>query len=179
MALYTQYLVCLEYRGIHPSDRLWQKQGISYQKRQEMLGKRRKLSRFGLENGIVRYQVELASKTLGIHGICDAVIEHNGAYYPVEFKLSSAKPVKGHRLQLTAYALMLEEHYGQSVELGFILYGDRGKTDTVVFNEWQELTKHAIEQVKHSFTSPLLPHSPASEAQCGQCEYLNYCADRF
>ena len=25
----------------------------------------------------------------------------------------------------------------------------------------------------------LLPDSPASSAQCGQCEFLNFCGDRF
>ena len=86
----------------------------------------------------------------------------------------------GHILQLTGYAILLEEKFQREVKQGFILYGKKGKSLRVEFTE--ERKKKVIEiaqKIISSFETGLLPDSPATSAQCGQCEFLNFCGDRF
>lgn len=168
-----------EVRKINPGDRLWLKQGNTHQEHQQMLTNRRNLERFGLSQGKVAFQVELGSKSLGLHGICDAVITTDHSAVPVEFKLSSAKPSKGHCIQLAAYGMLIEESSGHTVDRGFICFGRKGRTETVVLDQWRQLVLDVRESIVNNFANPLLPCSSASEHQCSQCEYLNFCADRF
>ena len=168
-----------EFKRINPGGKPWLTQGVLHHQRQQMLTRRRNLTRYGLSAGKVTYQLRLSSSFLGVHGICDAVIESEGEFYPLEFKLSPARPLRGHYLQLAAYALMLEECQGTRVRYGFILYGDRGHTRRVDIDQWRGGVKSALKAIRANLSVPLLPPSPAIEAQCGQCEYLNFCADRF
>jgi len=168
-----------EFQGLNPTSQLWQKQGLTYQKRQQMLTHRRKLSRFGLESGKVEFQVELKSKKLGLHGICDAVIFCNELICPIEFKMSSSKPSKGNKLQLVAYALLIEDVFNCEVKYGYILYGDQGNTEQIIIENWREKIQKSINNMRINLSKPILPPSGADEHQCGQCEFLNFCADRF
>jgi len=74
---------------------------------------------------------------------------------------------------------MAEELYERPCKSLFILYGDKGKTHHIRFDQkLREDVISKIEDIKASFEKPMLPASSASDAQCGQCEYLNFCADR-
>ena len=153
--------------------------GVSYHKRQEMLSKRRNLAAFGLESGQFKYQVKLMSDDLEIHGICDAIIFNGNCAFPLEFKLSSARPTRGHRIQLAAYGLLIEFQMGLTVDKGFILFGQRGQMDIINLNEWRQQVLDMVNDIKQTISQPLLPKTSATHHQCGQCEYLNFCADRF
>lgn len=168
-----------EYRGIEPGTRLWLNQGLDYQGRQEMLNRRRLLLRYGLEEGSLTHNVQLRSEALAIHGICDAVIETSASLAPIEFKMSEDKPGRGQIMQLVAYALMLAESSSKVVDRGYILYGKRGRTLEVVIRQWGDDVLRVIREMKGNFERPLMPCSAASDHQCSQCEYLNFCSDRF
>ena len=185
-SLLRQYLFCPripfyhEVLNIYPATRLWQSQGVDYHQREAMLLKRRNLAQFGIEDAKLEHNVSLKSSKLSIHGICDAVLISEREIAVLEFKLrSSVKVQKGHIYQLAAYALMAEEAYNKPCNNLFVLYGDKGKTHQVKCDSVlkQDLIKK-IAEIKASFKKPVLPASPATEKQCGQCEYLNFCADR-
>ncbi|WP_370856105.1 CRISPR-associated protein Cas4 [Parasutterella sp.] len=117
-----------------------------------------------------------------IHGIADGIlIMEDGEIIPLEFKAQdNFVASRGHILQLTGYAILLEEKFQREVKQGFILYGKKGKSLRVDFTE--ERKKKVIEiaqKIISSFETGLLPDSPATSAQCGQCEFLNFCGDRF
>jgi CRISPR-associated exonuclease Cas4 len=169
-----------EILGINPGDRLWQHQGIDFHQRQAMLLKRRNLRPFGLENPKLQYNVSLRSITHGIHGICDAILFAQEEICPLEFKLDASKaPQRGHILQLGAYALMAEEQFGKHCKRLFILYGTRGQTCVIPFDQKiRTAVMQVAMDIRQNLNTPLLPASPATSKQCGQCEYLNFCADR-
>lgn len=169
-----------EILGINPSNRLWQKQGLNLHKRQTMLFKRRNLEKFGFKDAYQKHNVSLKSDKYGIHGICDAILFTSDELCPLEFKLESSNNIpKGHVLQLAAYALVAEQQFEKPCYKLFILYGQRGHTMQIDFDEkLKNQVKTTVKQIKQNLQSPLLPHSSASDAQCGQCEYLNFCADR-
>lgn len=170
------YVECL---GLRVTDRVWQRQGVSHHQRQQMLNKRRLLSRYDLDAGELRHNLLVKHDGLGIHGICDAAIFTPTEIVPLEFKMQSAQPVAAHQLQLLAYGLALGAQYGVTVRRGFILYGERGKTQLVNFSEdLQQRLLRIIAEIKAIQQRAVLPYSSATSAQCGQCEYLNFCADR-
>ena len=185
-SLIRQYIFCPripfyhEVLNIYPAERFWQRQGVEFHQRESMLMKRRNLQQFGINNPVLQHNVHLHSQQYGMHGICDAVVISENEICVLEFKIArSDKPQKGHVMQLAAYALMAEEQLQLPCRHLFILYGDKGKTHHITFTA--ELKKELlgiIENIRSSLEKPLLPHSPATEAQCGQCEYLNFCADR-
>ena len=167
--------------GIEAGSRLWLSQGVDYQQRQQMLNKRRTLGRYNLalDDAQIIHNYQLRSEKLGIHGICDAVIQSPLFVAPVEFKMSEDKPGKGQIVQLVAYGLMLAEEQHLSVENGYILYGKRGRTLEISIKSWKPKVLALIADLHHLLAYPVKPYSSASKAQCGQCEYLNFCADRF
>jgi CRISPR-associated protein Cas1 len=76
-----------------------------------------------------RRTFELASDRLGIRGKLDAVRRRQGSWIPYEHKRGRAKSHDGvpdvwesDRLQVGAYALLLEEHLGEPVSEGRVRY---------------------------------------------------------
>lgn len=169
-----------EVLAINPGNRPWQQQGVEYHQRQAMLVKRRRLHRFGLDKAEIKNNLPLRSLKLGIHGICDALCITGQEICPLEFKLHQTRaPQRGHILQLGAYALMAEEQFRLPCKRMFILYGGRGQTAAIAFNDKIRVSVlRNITEIKNNLYKPLLPASSATVAQCGQCEYLNFCADR-
>ena len=169
-----------EVLSINPGDRPWQSQGVSYHKRQEMLMRRRRLERFGLSEATLKINISLYSEKKSLHGICDALLIDEEQIVPLEFKLSSSfQPRRGHILQLAAYGVLAEEQFGKPCEQMFILYGDKGKMHRVKLDEaLRSSLMRTVDTMRENLRKPLLPASSATNAQCGQCEYLNFCADR-
>ena len=55
-----------------------------------------------------------------------------------------------------------------------------GKTYTILCdNEKREKVKKLIDTIITMIKDQKIPASSASEYQCSQCEFLNYCNDRF
>jgi CRISPR-associated exonuclease Cas4 len=164
---------------LNPGNRPWQYQGIVFHEQQAMLNKRRNLSRYGLDKGNLKQQVSLRDNKTGIHGIADAIIFQDDRLSVLEFKISGDKPARGQILQLAAYAIMAQSQYNLPCRQGFILFGTRGKTHVIpVDKSLCSKTRHTIAQIRNNLEKPLLPGSPASSEQCGQCEYFNFCGDR-
>lgn len=168
---------------IKPPSPLWVQDGVDFHEKAAMLQKRRKLSKFNLSGkGVFKSNIYLKSSVYPIHGIADGIfIMEDGEIIPLEFKAQdNFVASRGHILQLTGYAILLEEKFQREVKQGFILYGKKGKSLRVEFTE--ERKKKVIEiaqKIISSFETGLLPDSPAASAQCGQCEFLNFCGDRF
>ena len=170
----------IEGLGISPETPLWVQQGQDYHARQERLTHDRTLKRFGLDKAARQFRVRLSSARLGLHGIADAVLETENEVYPVEFKTEFSEAGRGQILQLTAYGLMAEEMKGKRFVAGYLLYGQKGNTRKVErSNALTGDLNHALEVVRANLAAARMPESSAAAPQCGQCEYFNYCNDRF
>jgi CRISPR-associated exonuclease Cas4 len=170
----------IEGLGISPETPLWVQQGQDYHARQERLTRDRTLKRFGLDKATRHFRMRLSSKRLGIHGIADAVLETETEIYPVEFKTEFAETGRGQTLQLMSYGLMAEETQHKHFAAGFLLYGQKGKTRRI--ERTDALTgdvERALDTVRKNLAAARMPESSAAAPQCGQCEYFNYCNDRF
>lgn len=185
ISLLRQHIFCPripffnEVKQINPGDRPWQSQGVTFHQRQSMLTKRRNLSRFGLARGEVQLSQKLKSTQLQCHGICDSIILTDNEVAIIEFKLAGKKPTKGQMLQAAAYGMVAEQQYNRPCKRIFVLIGERGKTYHYPLNKGlRSKVVQALREVQFNLTQPILPHSAATEHQCGQCEYLNFCGDR-
>lgn len=161
----------------------WVSQGIDFHKKVEMLSKRRNLSRFGIEGAFkISSNVRLRSEELKLHGICDAILHlESNEIVPLEFKLQEVvKYSRGATVQLAAYAMLAEESLRADVRRGYILFGTKGKVLPVTIDcELKHSVKKISEQILADAEGYRLPDTCATEQQCAQCEYQNFCADRF
>ena len=170
------YLELTDFVVKHPA---WVKQGSSYHDMEALLWERRNLSRFGLREGIKHYDIAMGNEKLGLHGIADMVIETTNAVYPVEFKLSVGSKKRGDILQLVAYAMLAQAHFQKPCKLSFLV-GKDGSTCCIEIDEDKiHQVSNAVADIKAMLLKGYKPESDASIAQCGICEYVNFCNDRF
>ena len=168
-----------EIKQINPQGRKWLAQGLSFHKKQVMLTKRRNLSRYGLAEGDIFFNKSLKSSFMPCHGIADAIIETEHQVTVLDFKLGERKPTKGQIFQVAAYGMLAEEFFEKPCKNVFVLIGDRGQTFCYELHQSLRLkVKCKLDELIKILESPVIPDSSATEKQCGQCEYFNFCGDR-
>jgi CRISPR-associated exonuclease Cas4 len=165
---------------LYPQRPVWTEQGIDYHKQQQRLFKDRTLKRFGLTQAEMFFNVSVQSESLNIHGIVDCYLKTDNKIYPVEFKLYGVKPTKAQIYQTVAYGLVLSRQLSKNFNTAFVLFEQKGKTHKIEVNKKlkQKVTKK-INEITFMLSTAQMPDSPASQGQCSQCEFLNYCNDRF
>ena len=171
------YMELMKVASIHRP--MWVKQGEEFHELETKLWSRRNLSRFGLEQGKKHYQLMMKSVNLGLHGIADLVIETENCVYPVEFKLSASNKRLGDILQLVAYGLLAEKHFAKPVEIGFLVGKGRVLHSISLDKEKRQRVKDVMKSIHEMLERARKPDSSATLAQCGGCEYVNFCNDRF
>ena len=76
--------------------------------------------------------------------------------------------------------MLLEKKEHIAVTRGFILMGKRGKTYEIKFDEAKRLdVLRVADSIRKTLELALIPTTSATSAQCCQCEYSNFCADRL
>jgi CRISPR-associated exonuclease Cas4 len=165
--------------GINPTKPIWTRQGNEFQKVQIFHQRRRKLSRFKIENAKIISNYHVHSESLGLHGFVDLFLETDDEVIPVEIKLESSKFQKSHILQLYSYGLCLEEKFQKPFDRGFLLFGKKGKVIEIQKNQdIQNSILNYIIEIRKNISDMFMPDSPAKVEQCIQCEYRNQCNDR-
>ena len=184
--LIRQFLFCprvvyfLEVLNIPRVSPIWVKEGEKHHQKQAELFKRRTLARFNLENSTFKNNVNLFHNDFNFHGICDGLIISNKNIYPVEIKLHGTKPTKAQKMQLIAYGILAEKIYEKDFNLGFITFEKNAKTIPIKVDEKQKKELiNWVEKIIEMIKKEKLPYSDASEEKCTQCEFENYCNDRF
>ena len=169
----------LEMLGLPVERPRWVEQGESFHRREELLWKRRNLSRFKLQEGEKHYDLPLASARLALHGVVDMAIATADAVYAVEFKLSASNKKRGDILQLVAYGMLLEEHFGKPCKVGFLVGQGRVLHQVAVDAERRAQVARVAGEIRQTLQRGAKPESSATVVQCCNCEFLNYCNDRI
>jgi CRISPR-associated exonuclease Cas4 len=138
---------------------------------------RRTLRAYGLEHGERTFSVTLQSATLGVRGIADMVITTDHEQIPVDYKL--AKKLEANMaLQISVYALMLEERTGVEVQRGFVYLIPLRRAVEVRFDP--TLRAHVlamIAQIRSTLINERFPPPVSQIAKCVSCEYRRFCND--
>ncbi|GGJ78322.1 CRISPR-associated protein Cas4 [Deinococcus aquiradiocola] len=140
--------------------------------------RRRTLSRYTLRAGERRYDVRLTSEPLQLTGELDLLIVDGAIAFPVEFKHTVRPPDPGHRLQLCAYALLVEDQLGLDVPHGYWHSSRTRQTHTIVFDvRLRNRTRQAISAVNAFISTGRCPGPTSQLGKCLECELKNFCGD--
>ena len=157
---------------------LWVRQGEDFHCLEEKLWQRRNLSRFKLKEGKLYHNLFLKNEELGFHGIVDMAIETKDAIYAVEFKMSADSKKRGDKLQLVAYAMLLEKKFLKPSRLGFLVGKGKVLYTIDVDSDIRKDVLNTTLEIKKMLERGIKPESSATFAQCCSCEYINFCNDR-
>lgn len=160
------------------------RQGIAGHQDEAAREERRSLRAYGLTEGERAFDIGLRSTTLGLRGRLDlaiAVPERNapGAEaIVVEYKDSESAGGKHFRLQLAAYALLLEEAWGLPVRRGFIYSIPLRRAEAVsIGTALRRTARDTIESLRMAVVGERMPAPPTSRRPCITCEFRRFCND--
>jgi len=121
------------------------------------------------------------SETLNLSGIIDMIEVHNNEFYvPVEIKtgkIPSTGMWDGHRIQLAAYMLLLEDA-GKKTGEGYLKY--RGVEDKRILSMNTFLRDEVIGLINKVMTvinSPVAPNYVDNKNKCKSCPHRETCYD--
>ncbi len=124
-------------------------------------------------------EFSIESQTLGIRGRVDQIEQYEAEYVPYELKTGKT-PEKGvwpgHRIQLGAYLLMLQEKARKPIREGFIRYLDTNETRQITMNPFfRDEIIELIKKVNMLLKAKELPKYVDNENKCNACELKDDC----
>ena len=127
------------------------------------------------------YSYLLKEPQLELIGMCDKIEIVDGKYYPVTIK-SSNPPIKGvwdqDAIELSAYAILLEEEFETDVFVGFIDYEKIGDRRPVVMDiNLRKGLFDVMREVKEIIDNKKLPNVKKNPRKCNLCEYRDVCLE--
>ena len=144
----------------------------------QAMEKRRGFRRYGLERGERRFGVWLHSETMNLSGKLDLLVVTTHGSYPVDFKDTEGGVRYNHRIQLAAYAMLVEENLGQPVPQAFVYLVPSRQLVSVAAgaNEKNQVTR-ALAEIRRGIEQEAMPPPTPVRTRCVACEFRNYCAD--
>jgi CRISPR-associated exonuclease Cas4 len=156
--------------------------GIAAHDKAQKLEERRKLKAYGLEEGERHFDVQVASKELGLNGRLDLVIsldkEKGREWIPVDYKQTARRAGQHVRLQLAAYGIMLEETMGGQARRGFVYSLLTRQVEQVALTDKlrREVQSVAV-AMRDMVRRETMPAPPRSCRPCVSCEFRRFCND--
>lgn len=127
----------------------------------------------------IKSEIRIESKDLELRGIIDRLEIHGTKIIPIELK-SGKMPKEGlwpgHRVQLAAYLMMLQEKYIKTITSGFIHYIDTDEKRELILNPF--ISQEVIEikdKVKELLQSKSLPGICKNKNKCDACSLKTIC----
>ncbi len=145
---------------------------------------RRSLRPYGLVQGERFFDVRLHSEILGVRGRLDMVVvvperaDPDAELVPVEYKLSERTVGKHFKVQLTMYALLLEEAWQRPVHQGFLyLIPLRRAVAVSITAALRRQAQAQIAAIQAMVEQEAMPAPPMSRRPCVSCEFQRFCND--
>ncbi len=129
----------------------------------------------------IKSEIKIQSDTLALTGIIDRIEEYETGSVPIELKTGSMPKEgvwPGHRIQIAAYALMLEEKLKQPIKEGFVHYLDSDVKRQIVINPFlKQEVKDLKEKVRSLLNSEEVPEHTKNNNKCKVCGLKEQCFD--
>jgi CRISPR-associated exonuclease Cas4 len=152
--------------------------GLQKEQRLARLQRRRTLRAFGLSGGTVEADVSLYSPRLGLAGRLDLLIRRGPQRFPVEVKFTHGPSRLNHHLQLTGYALLLEDLFGLPVPCGYVVRLPDDEAERIeIDNPLREAAAALVAALRDMIRTERFPPASPLLARCVDCEYRNFCGD--
>jgi CRISPR-associated exonuclease Cas4 len=139
---------------------------------------RRTLIGYGELAGKRKFDVQIESHTLGFVGLMDEVVfTDDGRVFPVDYKLAK-KVRRNYKLQLTAYALLLEEAFDVFIAYGYLYLIPLKTLRKVSFTTHLRNSVHERLAEAHAMIgAERMPPPITVRNRCTDCEFRRFCND--
>lgn len=121
----------------------------------------------------------ITSENLQLKGIVDRIEIHEHGYVPVELKTGKMPKEgvwPGHRIQLAAYAMLIEEKYKTNVQEAFVRYLDTKETRHITINPFmKEEIRNLVKEVQDLLKSHQPPNYCENRSKCINCGIKETC----
>jgi CRISPR-associated exonuclease Cas4 len=155
-------------------------EGILEHRRTEELEHRRGLRAYGLTDGERSFDLMLHSERLGLGGRLDMLVRRAREAIPVEFKNSREPLGLNHKYQLAAYALLVEDAVGLPVRRAFVYFIPlKTAREVAISPAMRAYTKRVLGEIRRNVSGELMPEGTRLLGRCRECEFLQYCNDRW
>ena len=119
------------------------------------------------------------SEKLQLKGIVDRIEVYENGYVPIELKTGKIPKQgvwPGHRIQIAAYAMLIEENFNTSVKVGFIRYLDTNETRQIAINPFmkEEIIK-LVNEVQGLLKNSNIPNYCENKNKCVKCGLRETC----
>ncbi len=145
---------------------------------------RRSLRTYGLQEGERHFNILLRSPELGLVGKLDLLIITPDREAPnvqgvvVEYKLSDRKPGPHVRLQLAAYALLVEHLWHVPVQRAFLYQIPLRRAEPIAITARLKAQAQAtVAAIRTMVEHEALPPPLERQAICVSCEFRRFCND--
>jgi CRISPR-associated exonuclease Cas4 len=154
------------------------KRGKEIQAAVEALEHRRRLREYGIREGTRLFGVALRSTKLGLTGKLDLLLLTPSACFPVDFKDTEGGVRQNHRIQVAAYALLVEEAFGKPAPEGYVYLVPTDEVIRVpITKEDRSLVAEYARAIRQMVFSQTFPDPTSNRRRCLACEFQNYCGD--
>jgi CRISPR-associated exonuclease Cas4 len=139
---------------------------------------RRTFAQMGLEKGEREFDVDLTDATLKLRGRLDEVVTtESGEVFPVEYK-GTEKVADNHRLQVIAYATLLEAVRGKPVTRGYIYLTPLRKAKKLsITPEDKTRMRDLLTELEQMVVGEIMPPPTSVRSRCLGCEFRRFCND--
>ncbi|MBP1467341.1 CRISPR-associated protein Cas4 [Candidatus Chloroploca sp. M-50] len=159
-------------------------QGRTNHQAEEGREERRSLRMYGLKAGERHFDVRLRSEGLGLRGRVDLAIAVPDRTSPgaqavvVEYKDSEAPTGSHFKLQLTAYALLVEEAWQIPVTGGWIYKIPLRQAEAIkLTTSLRTQVTTTVATIQAAIGGEHMPDAPANRRPCITCEFRRFCND--
>lgn len=124
------------------------------------------------------FDVDIIDMELHLRGRLDEVIvTRQGEAIPVEYK-AARKITPTHRIQVAAYALLLERQSGTAVGQAYIYLIPTRKTHLLpITREDTAAVERVLVSLQTMIAHECMPEPTAIRARCNVCEFRRFCND--
>ncbi len=130
----------------------------------------------------IQSEIKIRSATLNLTGIIDQLEIYEDSFTPIELKTGKAPKEgawPGHKIQIAAYAMLLEEKHNTKIKEGFIHYLDINERRHIPINIFlKEEIIQLIEKVKTLLQSKTIPDFCNNKNKCNVCGLRTSCYDK-
>jgi|TARA_Y100000310_G_C20661040_1_gene804814 CRISPR-associated protein Cas4 len=124
-------------------------------------------------------EIRIDSDNLQLKGIVDKVEIYENGYVPIELKTGKMPKEgawPGHKIQIIAYSMLIEEKFKTKVKEGFVNYLDAKQTRRITINPFmrQEIL-NLVKEVREMLKSHDLPNYCGNKNKCINCGLRETC----
>ena len=124
-------------------------------------------------------ELGVSSDSLQLKGIVDRIEVYENIYIPIELKTGKMPKEgtwPGHRIQIAAYALLLEEKFQTEIKEGLITYLDAKETRHIAINPFmKEEVITVIKEIQHILKNQTIPNYCENRNKCVSCGLKSTC----